>query len=150
MSYETTPEKFAIVLNRTQPIGVLLNACSHLFIGLGANLNERVELLAYPAPNLAFTSAISAFPVIVLEAKNSSQLQSLQESALALPDVSSNVFASSMLGASAQEQIERTRALTKDTAELIAVALFGPRTSVDSLIKRFSLFKLRQPVELAQ
>jgi hypothetical protein len=147
LSYEATAHKYVMVLNSAQPIGVLLNACSHLSIGLGANLSEHAHILPYPAPQFGFVSAISAHPVIVLEAKGSMQLQNLLEKLKATPEIHFNVFASSMLGGSASEQISNTEAMSPENAEFIGIILYGPRANVEVLTKKFSLFKLRSTTE---
>lgn len=147
MNYETTSHKFVIVLNRTQAFGTLFNACAHISLGLGASLQDKAAGLPYPAPALGVTNTISAYPIIILEAKSSTQLVNLVLKTKEAPDIACNIFASSMLGSSAAEQIARTEALTTESADLIAVGLFGERAAVESMTKKFSLYKGRPAEE---
>lgn len=143
LNYETTSHKFVIVLNRTHAPETLLNACAHISLGLGASLPDKVAGLPYPAPMLGITSTISAYPVIVLEAKSSTQLINLLARIRETPKLVCNLFATSMLGSSAADQIARTEKLTTDTANLIAVGVFGTRAAVGAATKKFSLYKER-------
>lgn len=149
MNYEATSHKFVIVLNRTHALGTLFNACAHISLGLGALLHDKAGGLPYPAPALGVTNTISAYPVIVLEARSSTQLVNLVAKVREVPDLSCNLFATSMLGTSAADQIARTEALTPESADLVAVVLFGERGAVESATKKFSLYKGR-PAEAAE
>ncbi len=143
MNYEATSHKFVVVVNRTHAPATLFNACAHLCVGLGASLQEQAAALPYPAPGLGVTSAISAHPVIILEAKSSTQLLNLLARVRETPELACNMFATSMLGSSSADQLARTAALTAQDADIVAVGLFGERASVEALTKKFSLYKDR-------
>nr|WP_268244744.1 DUF2000 family protein [Microbispora rosea] len=76
----------------------------------------ETELLEYPCPAGDFVSSISRYPFIVLRADNGNQLRTLAAAAgeRGLPR---NVFTATMLGASAEDQINppRTRVPTSST-----------------------------------
>lgn len=141
MTYEATSHKFVIVLNRTCALGTLFNACAHISLGLGTWLQDKAGGLLYPVPALGVTNTISAYPVIVLEARSSTQLVNLVAKVREVPHLSCNLFATSMLGTSAADQIARTAVLTPQSADLVAVVLFGERGVVESATKKFSLYK---------
>ena len=147
MNYEATSHKFAIVLNRAHAPGTLFNACAHICLGLGSLLQEKTAALPYSAPALGITSSISAYPVIVLEARSSTQLINLLALVRETPEISCNVFATSMLGNSAADQIASTEALKAESADLIAIGLFGGRAAVELATKKFSLYKGRSAAE---
>lgn len=149
MNYEATSHKFVVVVNRTHAPGTLLNACAHLCLGLGATLGDHAACLPYPAPALGITGMISAHPVIILEAKSSTQLVHLLARLGDTPGLSCNLFATSMLGSSAADQIARTQALTPEGADLVALSLFGERAAVEAVTKKFSLYKPR-PTDSAE
>ncbi|WP_287882232.1 DUF2000 family protein [Aquitalea sp.] len=150
MHYEVTSDKFIIVLNRRHDPAVLFNACAHLCIGLGSRLGYKSAVLPYPVPAIGVTSMISAYPVIVLEAKSSTQLFNLLLRTREIPSLVCNMFTTSMLGASAAEQIAHTEALTAQTAEIVAVGLFGEKREIEAVTKKFSLYKARMLAEDAE
>lgn len=140
MSYERTSHKLVIVVDRNLAADTLLNAAAHLSLGLGTSIGPAANPLAYPAPSLGAAAVISEFPVILLEAKSDTQLLNLLTRAAAAGEIRCNFFSGAMLGASAREQQSATAALTRESAQLFAVALFGPRDGVDELSKKFSVY----------
>lgn len=141
MNYEITSHKFVVILNRTHALGTLFNACAHICLGLGSELQERAAGLRYPSPLLGLISTISAYPVIILEAKSSTQLVNFLSRTRENLDVSCNLFTTSMIGRSAVDQIACTAALTAETADIVAVGVFGERSLVEFATKKFSLYK---------
>ncbi len=50
-------------------------------------------------------------------------------------------FVDTMLGASAEEQLDATRRGVDASFDLLAVCLFGPAEKLDPLTRKFSLFR---------
>lgn len=138
--YANNERKFVAVLNTRHPLPLLMNALGHLTAGLAAPLpDNEANFLHYDCPGAGFSSNISEYPFIVTTAKNSSQLRRLVEAMV--DGVAFNVFTTTMLAASADEQREATRGADADTLDYVAVVLFGAAEAVDPLTRRFSLFK---------
>ncbi|MEI9852815.1 MAG: DUF2000 domain-containing protein [Sphingomonas sp.] len=139
--YEDNQTKFACVLNSRTPLPRALNAAFHALIGLMGRLTpENAELLDYPFKGGNPTSLISRHPVIVLQARNGNQLRTLLAQA-ADRKIHANLFASSMLGASAADQQAQTWAVGIEDADVFAVALFGAASEIDPLTRKFSVFR---------
>jgi len=96
-------------------------------------------MLDYRNDKLGLHSLISEYPFIVLSSKTGAQLQTLHQKAIQAGIVH-NVFLSSMLGSSAEDQLNKTANATEATAEYMVVVLFGDSVAIDPLTKRFSLF----------
>jgi hypothetical protein len=143
MSYTENFKKFVVVLNRRHPGPRLMNAACHAMAGLAATVGaDEAEMLPYPSEAAGFCAQISRFPVIVLEARNSSQLASLSAAASqAGPAVIHNVFVASMIGASAAAQQEATRTARAEELDYMAVVLFGAAVDLDPMTKKFSLMR---------
>jgi hypothetical protein len=143
MNYTDNTNKFACILNRRTAPPVALNAMAHAMAGLVSTLPEgAADFLDYRFKGDAAMSVISRYPVIVLEAKNASQLRTAWGTAQSEAIVS-NVFALSMIGASAAEQREATAQTDPETAELVALTLFGSSDRIDRITRKFSLFRDR-------
>ena len=147
MAYLENTKKFTAVLNRKHPIGQLLNGVCHATAGLVGKLpKETPEFLDYPNDADGFVAAISRYPFIALEAKNSNQLSTLRKAA-AEGGVAHNVFVAAMIGHSAQDQIEKTKSAVAEGLDYMVVVLFGEAATLDPLTKKFSLFKSSAPIE---
>ncbi|MCR4471368.1 DUF2000 domain-containing protein [Burkholderia sp. SCN-KJ] len=130
-----------LVVNSEFPAPTILNAVAHTMLGLaGTNGAESWNLLPYPSPAFGVESRISEYPVIVLRAKRSSQLEKLVAQ-LKQADVVHNVFIDSMLGASASEQQSATLSASPGENRMVCVGLFGAEETIRPLIKSFSLYK---------
>lgn len=140
MSYDNNDFKFACVVNRTVALPRLMNALAHTVAGLAGDLTrETISLLDYENATDGFTARISQWPVIILQAKNSSQLSTLR-SAADEKLIAHNVFTSSMIGQSAEDQMAQTMAASGADLEYWVVALFGASEVLNPLTKKFSLF----------
>lgn len=143
MNYTDNDRKFACVLNKRIAAPITLNAMAHALAGLVATLPKDVgDFLDYPFRHDAATSIISRFPIIVLEAKNASQLRTAWAAAR-IEGIFSNAFALSMIGSSADEQRTQTAQSDLDTADLVALAVFGPSDQLDQITRKFSLLRDR-------
>lgn len=84
-------------------------------------------------------STISHWPVIVLQAKNTNQLRTLRSAAISA-GVPCQAFTETMIGRSAEDQIQKTKTTDEKSIEYIAVFLFGKNEDIQGLTKKFSLF----------
>ena len=146
MKYADNDVKFTCIVNARAPVPAALNAVAHLMLGLGGTLpKEAVALLDYPLADFDPCSRISRYPVIILQAKNSSQLRSTFDQALA-GGAKANLFTQTMIGTSAAGQQAATRATTLAEAEIVALALAGESGILDPLTRRYSLYRVTTPV----
>jgi hypothetical protein len=150
MAYDNNSRKFVAVINRKHPLPIILNALAHSAIGLSAKTGGQEQLLDYPNAASGFAAKISEYPFIMLEAKNSNQLRTLFDAAKEDNTLVYNVFTTSMIGASAQAQIDATRAAAGDALDFVVVVLFGEREQLDPLTKKFSLVKAAAPAVTAE
>ena len=141
--YAENNKKFVFVVNEKIGVGSILNAYGHTAIGLVGMLEQRraikeVEFLEYRQGGNVGAALLSTYPVIVLKAKNSSQLRRLRDEAqeAGLPV---NYFTHVMNGDSALNQLEATRSTPIEQQEFVVVGLFGPSNTLAPLTKRFSL-----------
>jgi hypothetical protein len=141
MAYDNNQRKFAVVLNRSHPVHVIMNAVAHAAFGLAHKAGTDGRALTYANQATGFDARISEFPFIVLETHNSGQLAGLLQRARATEGVSYNVFTTSMLGPSAEAQLCATARASAESLDYVLVLLFGERERVDPLTKRYSLFK---------
>lgn len=140
MAYLENDTKFVCIINRKAPLGIALNAAAHTLIGLSGSRPERLDLQEYPFAQQSYTSLISLYPVIVLRADNGNKLRTTVLAAEA-EGIATNLFATSMVGESAAEQIAATKAVQLSDAEIVAAGLFGEARRLEPLTKRFSLFR---------
>jgi hypothetical protein len=141
MAYENNRRKFAVIVNRSHPVPVVMNAVAHAAFGLAHKATTDGRALTYTNQATGFEARISEYPFIVLEAQNRSQLAQLLQKAREDKSISYNVFTTSMIGPSADAQISATAKADAESLDYVLVVLFGDRDRVDPLIKRFSLLK---------
>lgn len=142
--YADNQKKFVFVVNEKLDPGAMFNAYGHVALGLVGMLDRdgklgEVEFLDYRQGDAPGPALLSTFPVIVLRAKNGSQLRRLRDGALkaGLPV---NYFTHTMNGDSAEGQLEATRTVPVEQQEFAAVGVFGRHDVLAPLTKRFSLF----------
>lgn len=143
--YAENSKKFVFVINEKVGMGSTLNAYGHTAIGLVGMLEKRkamneIEFLEYRQNGNVNSALLSTYPVIVLKARNSSQLRRLKDEAqeAGLPV---NYFTHVMNGDSALGQLEATYSTPIEEQEFIVVGLFGPSHILAPLTKKFSLVK---------
>jgi hypothetical protein len=141
MAYVNNDRKFVAVINRKQPLPIAMNALAHSSLGICGKLLDIDHLLDYPNESSGFLAKISEFPFIILEAKNGNQIKTLMESVKMDSTLFYNVFTTSMIGASAAEQIAATAVADGVGLEFVTIVLFGDREKIDPLTKKFSLLK---------
>lgn len=137
--------KFFLFLRRDIPLPTLMNSVAHAIVGLAAQIGGGLEL-AEPLKYLngdGGEHVVSRYPVIVLSVKNSGQIARLRRDVASLVadgSVFYNDFAREMIGASADEQIAKTRATPQDALDYVGAVCFGPSDLLRDATKRFSLF----------
>lgn len=141
MTYENNDQKFVAVINRKHSLPVVLNALAHAVFGISGKGPLVGRLLDYPNNATGFLACVDESPFIILEAKNSAQLQMLATATMDKARLVYNVFTTSMIGRSADSQIASTRDAIGDNLDFVVVVIFGFREDVEPLTKRFSLFK---------
>ncbi len=120
---------------------MILNALAHAAFGMSGKGTHIGRLLGYPNHATGILAKVDESPFISLDAKNSSQLQTLVSVAMNSAHLAYNVFTTSMIGRSADAQVAATQAAAGEGLDFVVVVLFGPREDVEPLTKRFSLFK---------
>lgn len=141
MAYQNNSRKFAMVVNRSHSVSVIMNAVAHAAFGLADKVTSEGRPLSYANGAAGFEARISEFPFIVLETRNSRRLAGLLKQARAVDGVKYNVFTTSMIGPSADAQLRATAGVTEESLDYVLVLLFGERERVDPLTKKYSLFK---------
>jgi hypothetical protein len=141
MMYSDNEKKFVIVLNRKIALPQLLNAMGHLAVGMQALAldDDARRFHRYDGADGSRYAEISHWPVIVLQANNGNQLRTLRAGAIAA-DVPCQAFITAMLGASADDQIQKTKSTEDDKADYVAVMLYGAAEMLQGLTRKFSLF----------
>ena len=142
MLYQDNESKFVVVLNAKIEIGKLMNTLSHIVAGLVSlsDIND-LRFLKYYDADESLHPAISRFPFIILKSKNSNQIRTLRNSAIE-QDILFNDFADTMLGSSAEDQLNNTRNKKEIDMEYFGIALFGQAEQLNILTKKFSLFSI--------
>jgi hypothetical protein len=139
--YAENHRKLVAITNRQYAVPQRQNAVLHATVGLIKFVGiEAFELLNYDNDDLDIQAQISLFPNVGLTAKNGSQLLNTYRQA-SEANIACNIFAESMLGASADDQIRQTREATLETLKPMAVVLFGDADALHPLTKKFSVLK---------
>lgn len=142
MQYMDNDYKFVAVLNRKAELPRLVNALGHVSAGLASEHHDPAEMkfLAYTDADGGRHPGVSRYPFIVLAARNGNQIRTLRQRAIDA-GITYCDFVDTMLGASAADQLGRTRKTREEALSYLAIALFGSSGEVDLLTRKFSLFK---------
>jgi hypothetical protein len=140
--YSDNELKFTVVLNEKVELPRLLNALGHMTAGLVGQVpdRERMRFLRYEDADGGVHPAISHYPFIILAARNGNQIRVLRQAAIEA-GVVYNDFVDTMLGASAEDQLARTRAAREADLTYFGICLFGPAEVLNGMTRKFSLFK---------
>jgi hypothetical protein len=142
MAYADNRMKFTCVLNPSRPIPQLLNALAHSVAGMVSCLPSGAgDFLNYTNDADKFAATISRYPFIILKSKNGSQLATLRAAA-SDAGILHNVFVSTMLGSSAEDQMTKTKSAAATELEYWAVTIFGDAAVTGPLTKKFSVFSI--------
>lgn len=140
--YNDNQYQFVAVLNSKIELPKLLNALGHICVGLTSlhpNTKE-MQFLKYYDADKTLHPAISKFPFIVLKSKNGNQLRRLRQAATE-NNILYNDFTDTMLGYSAENQMQQTATANEKDLDYFAICLFGKSAELKPLTKRFSLFR---------
>jgi len=140
--YQDNHRKFVVLMNQKQPLGRLINAVTHIALGLSATpatSPEQMDFLPYQNREHDLNASVSRFPVIVLKAKNGNQLRTVRQAAQAA-GIPCNVFVHTMLGTSAEDQLQKTKNAHEMELDYLALILFGASADLDPFTRKFSLF----------
>ncbi len=141
MQYADNQSKFVAVLNRKIELPKLLNALGHITAGLVSLIpTDAQEFLTYKDADGGLHPAIAKSPFIVLQADNSNQIRTVRKQAIEM-GVAYNDFTESMLGNSAEEQLQQTVQTKDDDMNYFGIILFGDSETLKTVTKKFSLFR---------
>lgn len=140
--YSDNHRKFVVVLNEKVELPRLMNALGHMTAGLIGHQNGHGEFawLRYEDADGGVHPAISRYPFIILTARNGNQIRTLRQAAIER-NIPYNDFVHTMLGSSAEDQMEKTRSTPEGNLDYFGIALFGAAEEIDPLTRKFSLFK---------
>lgn len=141
-----TSKRFVVVLLSTLDAGRASNVCGHLCLGLVAKaahdrpgLLPEMSFVDYPDADGGSHTPISALGLIVLSAKAPWLIKLRQQ--LTLSEILFTDYLSTMTEGSFADQQARTAQVRANDLEYLGIAMFGPRSALDPLTKRFSLWK---------
>lgn len=139
--YANNSHKFVAVLNKKAELPRLVNALGHLSAGLTAQHGDidEMKFLNYTDADGGLHPGISHYPFIVLAARNGNQIRTLRQAAIE-GGISYCDFIDTMLGESAEDQLQRTSTTPEESLTYLAIALFGSAEQLDPLTRKFSLF----------
>ena len=132
--------KFTAVLNKKIEPGRAMNALSHMTSGLVGSFDDvpSMEVINYEDKD-GKAHVASKHPFIILAAKNGSKLRTLQEEAEE-KGVHCTSFTDAMTIGTWEEQLEASKNTSNEELEYFGVCLFGPRSVIEELTKKFSLW----------
>ena len=134
-------KKLVAVLNEKIENGKLMNALSHMAVGLGTAIQnkEELRLMDYTDADGGKHPNISEMPFIVLKT-NSGKIRMLRTAAIN-NKIQFTDFTNTMTVGTYEEQIEKTKETKEQDLEYYGIILFGERQLVSELTKKFSLWK---------
>ena len=127
-----------VIIAAEAPIGVALNTAALLGVGVGRHHDDTVGPDTADAAGTAHTG-MCAYPIPILRADD---LRTLRAQAAARPDITVHDMHQVAQRARTYEQMSTTLAGTKPAdIEYLGLALFGPRSSIDSLTGALPLYR---------
>ena len=141
-----TKKKLVVVLNKKIETARLMNAVAHMAFGLAGGIEDKhsLELVDYKNADGGLHPNISEIGFIILSAKNSNQIRTLRKNAIAAGLAHTDFMDTMLCGTAAnkyREQIEKTAATKEEDLEYIGICLFGEFEELNSLTKKFSLWR---------
>jgi hypothetical protein len=136
--------KFAVVLNKKIPPAAGLNACAHMTATLVARADDETRRhMSFVDYTDADGNAhpVSALSLVVLSARNSSQLRTARLEAIRA-GLSHVDFTETMTQDTFAEQMARTQATREEDLDYWGLGMFGPRQAVDPITRKFSLWRI--------
>jgi hypothetical protein len=140
MAYQNNDYKYVAVLNSKVEIEKLMNALGHMTAGLSSLCNHAEQrFLQYIDASETLHPAISFYPFIILKSKNGNQIRTLRNAAIDA-GIKYNDFVDTMLGSSAEDQLQNTKNTEEPNLEYFGICLFGKAEELNKITKKFSLF----------
>ncbi len=138
-----TTYKFVVIVNEKIAPGVAMNAAAHMSLSIVAQATPEqkaaMQFIDYiDADNTTYPS-VSALSLIVLTGKASHMKKFIDEAKE--KEMITSTFIKTMTGDTYQEQLERTKATKTEAIEYYGVAAFGPTEIMNTMTKKFSLYK---------
>lgn len=138
-----TTYKFVVVVNEKIAPGVAMNAAAHMSLSLVAQATpeqkQAMQFIDYADADGNAYRSISALSLIVLTGKQSHMQKFIAEAKN--QQMITSAFIKTMTGDTYKEQLERTKATKTEEIEYYGVAAFGPKEVMDTMTKKFSLYK---------
>lgn len=133
-------KKFVAVLNKKLPQGTVMNALAHMAACLVAKYQNDAEMgfIDY-ADKDGGKHPVSALSFIILEG-NSNKIRELRKEAI-VRGVHFVDFANTMTQETYVEQLERTKSTREAELDYYGICLFGDKSILNELTKKFSLWK---------
>lgn len=132
--------KLVAVLNKSIPVGTLMNTLAHMCIGFGASLGkDDLRLTNYKDADGGDHPHISEIPFIILEA-NSNKIRGLRIAAME-KGIKFADFTHTMVEGGFEEQIKRSAQTPEKDLNYYGIVLFGEWETVSALTRKFSLLK---------
>lgn len=132
--------KTYVIVNRKYAASVISNASCHLVAGLVNRVGSQLKFHSYDTKESGISASISHYPIVNLQANNSNQLISVVNAALDNSYVF-NFFTETMMGISAESQMESTFRSEISELDFIGVALFGRTSELKDVTKKFSVYR---------
>ncbi len=138
--------KLVAIINKDLPIGVAMNALAHMTLGLGATLEkDMLHLDNYTDKDGNVYPNISRMPFIILRGKSGEIKKAVK--AIKELNLSHGIFINTMTGGTYKEQLVNTAQTPEEQLTFYGVVLFGPIQVVNSVTKKFSLWRDEPKVE---
>jgi hypothetical protein len=132
--------KFVAVLNRKQPLVVLLNGLAHLALGICRDSDDNVSLSRFNDMEGKAVAHLSDYPFIVLSSRNGDRLRDFHKK-LVNAGLPCNAFVTRMIEGEVEEQMNDISNSSLDDLDYVAVVAFGDDETLRDLTKQFSLFR---------
>lgn len=140
MSAEKFNNKLVAVLNKSIPVGKVMNALAHMSIGLGSAIGQDpLRLTNYKDADGNTHPNISDIPFIILS-ENSNKIRKLRQEAIA-NNILFTDFTDTMTIGTYIEQIERTAQVKEEDLIYYGIVIFGDWDKVAELTKKYSLWR---------
>ena len=140
-----TNYKFVVLVNKEleNEIGRAMNAIAHCLAGLvntaPEELKEKMSFIDFQDKDGNLHNSISALSLIILRGKNG-ELKKAKNQFIE-NKINYTDFIETMTGDTYKEQLDKTLQTTEDEMKYFCVAAFGKKEELDSITKRFSLWK---------
>lgn len=137
--------KFVVLVNKDldNEIGRAMNAVAHSCLGLvnsaPNDLREKMSFIDFDGKEGISHKSISGLSLIILRGKNG-ELKKAKRKFEEL-GVHYTDFTETMTGDTYKEQLEKTAKTSEEDMKYFCVAAFGEKEVIDTVTKKFSLWK---------